>query len=47
MRLRNLFIILIALLTAAWVLLIVQTPMQSGVIFYLTELLTLACIIQW
>ena len=45
MRLRNLFIILIALLTAAWVLLIVQTPMQSGVIFYLTELLTLACII--
>ena len=45
MRLHNLFIKLIALLTAAWVLLIVQTPMQSGVIFYLTELLTLACII--
>ena len=45
MRLRNLFIILVALLSAVWILLIVQTPMQSGPIFYLTELLTLLCVI--
>ena len=45
MRLRSLFLILLALLSAVWVLLIVQTPMTNGAMFYLTEILTLACII--
>ena len=45
MRLRTLFLILVSLLIAVWVLLIVQTPQHSGAIFYLTEALTLACIV--
>ena len=45
MRLRYLFIVLVAMLIAVWVLLLVQTPHQDSKIFYITEVVTLLCLL--
>ena len=45
MRLRYLFLILAALLTAIWILLFVQTPLHNSKIFYATEAVTLLCLL--
>lgn len=45
MRLRYLFLIFVILLTAVWVLLLLQTPLHNSKIFYITEAVTLGCLL--
>lgn len=45
MRLRYLFLIFVGLLSVVWVLLLLQTPLHNSTIFYITEGVTLACLL--
>ena len=45
MRLRHLFLILAALLASVWILLLVQAPLHDSKIFYITEVVTLVCLL--
>ncbi len=45
MRLRYLFLIFVVLLAAVWILLLVQTPLHNSKIFYITEAVTLVCLL--
>ncbi|MBR2606507.1 MAG: ATP-binding protein [Bacteroidaceae bacterium] len=45
MRLRYLFLVFVILLTAVWVLLLLQTPLHDSKIFYITEAVTLGCLL--
>ena len=45
MRLRYLFLIFVTLLTAIWILLLLQTPLHNSKIFYITEAVTLVCLL--
>ena len=45
MRLRYLFLIFVALLSAVWILLLVQAPLHDSKILYITEGVTLACML--
>ena len=45
MRLRYLFLIFVGLLSVVWILLLVQTPLHNSTIFYITEGVTLVCLL--
>ena len=45
MRLRYLFLIFVGLLSAVWILLLVQSPLHNSTIFYITEAVTLLCLL--
>ena len=45
MRLRYLFLIFVGLLSVVWVLLLLQTPLHNSTIFYITEGVTLVCLL--